>query len=174
MNQKQFNINWSRVLFIVLLFCIIFVIIYSTITYRYIVQSRTDGFAEAKSFVLDNSKIETVNDLSYFQAEEGFFTFSGKDKEDNRYYVFLQDNETFSKETLYTVQSSKQISAEQVEQTLIQSCSQCDLIKTQLAIINEIPLWELTYIDESNRYVMEYKYLENGKTFEKISLTRKN
>lgn len=173
MIQKKINFNWPRVLLSVLFFCIIFIIVYFAIFYRSIESSRTDGYDEATSFVLNNSQITDVENVNYFQAEEGFFTFSATNKAEESFFVFLRDDEPLSKEHLYVVPKSELISIEQLESELLQECSDCTLISSTPAMIDELPLWELTYTDEANRYVIDYKYLENGKTFEKLRLTRK-
>src|SRR5699024_8667773 len=147
MKQTKFQINLPRVLIIVLLFCIIFIIIYAFMLYRSIEQSRTAGFADAKSFVLENSDISEIMDISYFQAEEGFFTFLGKNDLTENYYVFLRDDSVLSKENLYIVSSENLISTEKLEQEILTECENCTLVRSTPAMIDEIPLWELTYID---------------------------
>src|SRR5699024_10600072 len=112
-------------------------------------------------------------DMSYFQADVGFFTLVGKDETEESYYIFLRDDDDFSKDNLYIVTSKDVLTTDQLEQEMLTECKNCKLIRLTPAMIDEIPLWELTYIDEENRYVIEYKYLENGKTFEKLRLTRK-
>lgn len=173
MKQTKFQINLPRVLFIVLLFCIILLIIYSLILYRSIEQSRTAGFADAESFVLQNSDIIEIDNISYFQAEEGYFTLIGNDINGGNYYIFLRDDTNFSKEHLYVVSNDDLISPKQLEEEIFTECKNCTLVRSEPAMIDELPLWELTYIDNTNRYVIEYKYLDNGKTFEKLRLTRK-
>lgn len=173
MKQTKFHINLPRVLFIVLLFCIIFLLIYAIFSYRAIEESRTEGFSEAEAFVLQHSNITNIDDISYFQAEEGFFTFLGRDSANEKYYIFLRDDGVFATDDLYVVANKGLVATEELEQEVLARCSDCTLIHSNPAMIDELPLWELTYIDDTNRYVIEYKYLQNGKTFETLRLTRK-
>ena|SRR5699024_7316390 len=172
MKQNEFYINWKRVLLIVLLFCLIAVIIYASTFYRYINQSKTEGFPEAEAFVLENSDITEITNIAYFQAEEGYFTLQGQDNQEKQFYAFLKDNKKLSKKQLYIVPFSDVLSVNELEADLSEQCANCTLIQSTPAMIDKQPLWELTYTDDANRYVIEYKYLENGKTFEKLRLTQ--
>lgn len=173
MRQREININWLRVLLFVLLFCIIAIIVYTSILYRTIEKGRTIGFESAEQFVLQNSDIEELSEAIYFQAEEGYFTFVATGADEDAFYVFLRDDETFKEEGLYILPASQFVPVEELESSVLTDCSKCSLINSTLAMIDEVPLWELTYVDDRNRYVIEYKYLENGKSFEKLMLTRK-
>lgn len=172
MQPKKFYISWKRVLIFVLLFCIIGIIVYVALLYRAIEQNRTEGFTDANQFVLEHSTIEEIERTSYFQANQGYFVMEGNDKDKRSFYIFLGDNQPLTADDLYIVPTTESISAEIIEQTLLKECDGCTLINTTPAMIDQYPLWELTYHDEYNRYVIEYKYLENGKTFEKIKLSK--
>lgn len=174
MRQKKFHINWPRVLLIVLLFCIICLLIYGAMFYRTIENTRTDRFDEAKDYVLEQSPIKNITHISHFQDVEGFFTFLGENKENEVMYVFLRDDEQFTKEQLYIIPENKVTKADEIKQIWAAECADCTLVRLTPAMVEQFPLWEVTYIDESNRYVIEYKYLENGKTYETIRLTRKS
>lgn len=173
MRKREININWLRVLLFVLLFCIIAIIVYASILYRTIEKNRTIGFETAEQFVLKNSDISELSEATYFQAEEGYFTFVAIGAEEEALYVYLRDDETLKKDNLYIFPASKFMPVKEMESSLLTDCSNCNLINSTLAMIDEVPLWELTYTDDENRYVIEYKYLENGKTFEELRLTRK-
>ncbi|HZW68868.1 MAG TPA: hypothetical protein VFF20_09760 [Pseudogracilibacillus sp.] len=173
MRQREVNINWLRVLLFVLLFCIIATIVYASILYRTIEKDRTTGFESAEQFVLKNSDIAELSEATYFQAEEGYFTFVATGADEEALYVFLRDEETFKEEDLYILSAGQFVPVEELEGSVLTDCAKCSLLNSTLAMIDEVPLWELTYTDDANRYVIEYKYLENGKTFEKLRLTRK-
>lgn len=169
--QKKSYINWKRVLFIVLLFSILSLIIYVFMFYRNIIESKTVGFDEAERFVLQNTNMKLVNHIYYFQEAEGYFILHSVDDDGNGHLVFLKDNDIFSTNELYIVAETELLSADSLENELRSQCTNCKIVSSQPAMIDQVPLWELAYYDESNRYVIEYKYLKNGQTYEKITLT---
>lgn len=173
MNNKKFQIHWPRVLFFVLLFCIIAIVIYSIYFYRYIENSKLAGVEEAESFILDKIEVSELGDPSYFQGEEGYFIFSAKNDKSKPVYIFLRDDDSFSSKHLFVLEKDKFLSTGEIEGLLMKDCDNCQLIGSTPAMIDKIPLLEVTYIDERDRYVLEYRYLESGKTFETLRLTRK-
>lgn len=173
MQQKKFNISWWRVLIIVLLFCITIALIYGIILYRNIEQSRTEGFDDATNFVLNHTDIVSIEQISYFQADKGYFIIEGLNEHNESFYVYLANNSPYTTQELFIVSNKEVLSVNDLERQLMDDCGKCTLINSTPAMIDQFPLWELTYVDESNRYVIEYKYLENGKTYEKIKLSRK-
>jgi|SRR5690625_5130026 len=173
MSLNQVNINWKRVLFYVLLFSILLFVIYSIFLYRSIMVSKTAGFQEATSFIIEETDIIETNDITYFQADLGYYIVRGITSKNEQVYAYLEDTDPFSTNKLYVIDTNHLLTKEQLEQSVTESCASCQLIHSTPAMIEQFPLWELTYIDESERYVIEYKYLETGQTFETLKLTRK-
>lgn len=171
--KKKFHINWKRVLLFVLLFSILATFISAFMYYRTIMESKNEGFDEAIEFVLQHTDMIQVNDVNYFQEAEGYFILEATDQSENNYFIFLQDTQPFSTNSLFIVAQSELLSVKTLENEFQNECRNCELVQSKPAMIDHIPLWELTYYDESNRYVIEYKYLKNGQTYEKLRLTTK-
>lgn len=170
--QKKLHINWKRVLFVVLLFSIFVAILYSVWLYHTIQAGKTGRFDEAVAFVLQQTDMERIDDIHYFQEAEGYFILEADDGNDD-HFVFLRDDETFSINQLYIIPKKEVLSQTAIENSLMNECQSCELVHSKPAMIDKVPLWELTYYDASNRYVIEYKYLKNGQTYEKLKLTTK-
>lgn len=49
-------------------------------------------------------------------------------------------------------------------------CDQCKLVKVTPAMIDEKPLWEVTYWQGSDNYIMDYLSIYDGDRFEQIRL----
>lgn len=172
MNKKN-SIPWKRVLLFVLLFCIILAIIYGVYSLRQIYKSKVDRHDEVEAFVIEHSDITSIQEIDHFQDEEGYYTLIAEDKKGEMVYVFLRDDESFSTKNLYIVPAKTMKEPETFEDKLKENCKACEIVRSAPAMIDGVPLWELTYYDEEDRYVIEYKYLENGNTYEKLSLSRK-
>jgi len=173
MIQNKIQINWKRVLLYVLLFCILIIIFYLVLTFRQIYKSKVERFDKVEAFVYEHTTVNSIENIEYFQDEEGYYTLIAEDRTGEKVYVFLRNDKKFSKNHLYIVKAKDMVAPESLESELKSDCISCELIRSTPAMIDGIPLWELTYIDNDDRYVIEYKYLENGETYEKLRLSRK-
>src|SRR5699024_1522284 len=74
---------------------------------------------------------------------------------------------------IITVKGSDMLSKENIEAKWKEECDQCTLKSSAPAMIDDTPLWELTYFDSNNRFVMEYRQLEDGDVYEQLKMNRK-
>lgn len=173
MKQKTIMFNWKNVLMYFLLFLIVLVVIYFFLLYRQIGLSKETGFKEAEQFVLANADIEKINNITYFQEEEGYIILEGEDKKAQTWFIYLPDEKNPSVEKMKLVSFKDNKSQEEIESLWFNECNQCTLIRSVPALVNNKPMWEITYTDHANRYVIEYRLFTDGTTYEQLRLSTK-
>src|SRR5699024_11513876 len=94
----------------------------------------------------------------------------GQTSEGDKQVVFVPF--TDDEKEMLTVDQADMINKEAIEAQWSEQCDQCHLIKTIPGILDDDFVWELTYIDEYDRYIFEFFSLSNGKPFDKYRLIR--
>src|SRR5690625_2695787 len=172
MKQKVSWINWRRIIVIFLVFVFILLVIYLSFMYRSIMHSKSDGLDETKEIVSTSLDLN-VDEVYHFQEELGYHIAFASDAEDEDWIVFVPLEEEIKKEDFIVMEANSVLSQEEIENNWLSDCNSCQLIKSGPAMIDQIPLWELTYKDSSNRYVIEYVTLKDGSIYEQLRLHRK-
>src|SRR5699024_4042284 len=110
-------------------------------------NSKESNFDETKKFVLNETDISKINHLYHFQEEKSYYILEGQDEQGEKWLVFnLEKNRDPNKLEMYKM--DELVGEKQIEQNWRRECSSCTLNKSSPAMINETPLWELTYMDE--------------------------
>lgn len=172
MKQKAVLFNWTRIIAIAIIILIIILIVYFGLFYRSILQSKTEDYERTKSVVRESLNMN-INEIYSFQEKEGYHILFTTDNKNKDWIVFVPLSEELKKENFIVIENNEVLSKEEIESLWQNNCKNCELIKSKPAMIDNIPLWELTYKDQSSRYVIEYITLKDGTTYEQLRLIRK-
>lgn len=162
---SYFKLSISIIFFVVILLFIFFIYLYLSIE-----KDKTVGYDETETYIYDKTEIVTIDAITSFQSEDLFHIVTGLDANQEKFIVFLPLDE---KANFTVIPFNETISEEEIIEKWQVSCEKCQSLMTNYAMIEEEPLWELTYIDESNRYVFDYFSLNDGDQFEQLRLYRK-
>lgn len=174
MNNKRARKNsfsWLKLTFIILLLMIISIVIYFFITYNFIQKSKQTGFDETKQYVLETTDIIHIEHVERFQELDEYHIVFGQNDagEDQLLFVSISNPD----EEITIVNEADIIHIDELKKQWSSHCKACKLISVKPAMIDHTPLWELTYYDDSNRFVFDYVSIYDGSEFEKIRLQRK-
>ncbi|SRR5690625_3471083 len=156
--------KWSLLLFIVLLGACLVYFIY---LYFDIQANKTEGFDEAKQIALQNTTLVDVDQIVRFHGDEPYYVLFGKSAEDEELLVFVPFNYE-PDDPLIVVNQLEIMSEHTIINSWEQECHQCKFIKITPGILNDEPLWELMYIDSSDRYVLDYVSMYDGSPYEQL------
>jgi len=168
--------NWisiKKLLTIMFLLLLLFFLIYSVYTYHTLEASKVVDGDKTEQFVLEETELISIENIYQFQGEEAFHIVAGKNDAGDECLLFVPLDDSLSKDSIIAVSSENILSQDKIEKEWQKNCSQCKLMRSHPAMIGEKPLWELTYTDRSNRYVIEYINLEDGTIYEQLKLFRK-
>lgn len=165
-------LNWKRVLILLMLLVLLVGALYAFFFYRHIQDARTDYFEETEAFVKEETSITAVDEIFHFQEAESYYIVYGKDDKGKKWVLFNPGKNKDPEKTMRFPEADM-LSEKEIEKEWQADCASCTLKNAVPAMIKEEPLWELTYMDEKNRYILEYRSMEDGSTFEKLTLQRK-
>lgn len=173
MNSRSNWVNLKNFILLLISLAILVVIIFVLIVYVYFDHSKVDDEDAVIGFIKDASDIENITRLDYFTDEETYDIVYGTDANDQS-YIAMNPSGNEDEEKLTVIKQDDVISKDRIEEDWQSNCDGCTLKKSGPAIIDEEALWELTYLDQEEKYIMEYISLEDGSTYEKFRLNKKH
>lgn len=144
---------------LILVIGLVLIIFLSTlIVYKQIINNKTEGYSEAIDRALEESSLVEVTDTSTYTRNDSYVVIDGLDKEDNQIYVFVPAEDGDVSE----VKAAEGITEEEAIKILEKNQKVSKLLSTQLGTENGKPLWEITYLDDSERLVYYYLDFKTG------------
>jgi len=157
---------WLKWTLIVAGIVLILICVYFAYLYHSIQQQKTDGFDKTKAIVLKQTDITDIEDISHFQDDTAYDIALGTTEDHKQQYVFVpKQNE---KTDLTTVDTEDTISKQQIINQWKKQCNQCELVRVTPAMIDEKPLWEMTYWIDEDQYIMDYLSIYDGKRYQQF------
>ncbi|MHA6251126.1 cell wall elongation regulator TseB-like domain-containing protein [Oceanobacillus sp. CAU 1775] len=165
-NRKTWFV-WSSIILSILF---ISLLIYAIFLYMDLNEKRTAGFDTTKTQILDQTSITDISSIEKFNGEKSFHVIFGENAEGEEKLIYypLEGNE----KTLTIIDAEEIIPKSSIINSWEKECTSCHLIRVIPALIDEEPLWELTYYNENKRYVFKYISVYDGSTYEEFSYRR--
>ncbi|MFD1171731.1 DUF5590 domain-containing protein [Oceanobacillus picturae] len=160
--------SWLRWSLLLVGIVVVAIGIYAAFLYHDINENRTAGFETTKKQVLSATSVTDIEKVVTFNGAESYHVVFGQTDENDGRVVFypLKGKE----KTLTTIKEQEMISEEDMLRKWKSNCTDCEFIKIVPGIVDEEVLWEITYRDASDRYVLDYYAIEDGSQFEQYRL----
>lgn len=159
--------KWSILSLILLLFVCF---IYGMFLYQNTQKNKTAGMAGSKEKVLQDTEIIMIDSMERFNGENSYHIAFGKNKDEQKKIAFIPlKNEN---KDIVLIDEADIMSKELVKNQWQEQCIKCKLIKITPGIVEDNELWELTYVDESNLYIIDYISMYDGTPYEQFRFTK--
>ncbi|ASN05533.1 hypothetical protein CFK40_11180 [Virgibacillus necropolis] len=157
--------KWAIIgLIVVLISCFI----YLFFLYSGIQESRTINYQDSKEKVLSKTNVSQIETITEYNGEHQFHVISGTSKSGENKIVFIPLSKKNNELTV--IEESEIITRQQIKDQWKQQCQNCELIDITPAMENNEPLWEVTYIDGSDRYIFDYLSIYDGARMQQYRL----
>lgn len=157
--------SWTKWVLLALILILVALIIFFTVIYNDIQNSKTFGFQAAEERVLEETDVSEVVETMRYHGEVLHHVVFGKNRSNETLIVFVPED----RESELTVVNKKDIEpVENVRENWLSECANCELIDIVPAILNNDPLWEITFYDEAGRYVLNYVSIFDGSKYEEF------
>ncbi|MCA0983051.1 DUF5590 domain-containing protein [Halobacillus yeomjeoni] len=130
--------------------------------YADINQDRTKGNDEAAKFALQETALKKVDQVSNYHGDKTVHIVRGVTDQQKNGIVYI---DLEKKEILKESFREDNLSLDEMKQEWMNACENCEFKNIQFAYEESHPVFEITYIDEKNRYVLDY-YQLNGEKFD--------
>ncbi|WP_078428471.1 DUF5590 domain-containing protein [Alkalihalobacterium alkalinitrilicum] len=118
--------------------------------------------------VLNDTDVETVEGVSFYHGTESYIVIQGLNTEDKPVIAWVGNED----ERIIVKNADDGLSKEEVMQFAIRELAPKKLISTRLGMENRLPIYEITYIDENDRYSFYYITFEDGTFVKRYSLKK--
>lgn len=133
--------------------------------YTIIREPLTDQFDQVEQYVLQQQLLDTIEDISYFHGHEVVYVARGELDSVQR-YVWVTDDLT----TAYEANVDEGITEEEAISLVEQHEPIIQLQTIRLGLEQNRPLYEVTFIDESERKSYYYLHFKDGTLIKRYSL----
>ncbi|WP_047980063.1 cell wall elongation regulator TseB-like domain-containing protein [Ornithinibacillus contaminans] len=161
--------SWTKWVVLAFILLIIAFITFFVIVYTSIQSSKTDGYDAARKRVLAETDIVEINDTMRFYGDTGYHVIYGTKRDNEEQIAFVPDTK---KEDITIVAQEDIITSDTVKQNWEKECSACEFQAIVPAIIKGNALWEITFTDEANRYVINYVSMYDGTQYEEFRFNK--
>lgn len=133
-------------------------------------QDRTSAHAQASTLVLEQTEVETVDEVSVYHGKETVHIIKGTEKDGSSVLVYVQvDNQ----KVLDVIKGDDYLSTSEMKDVWKKGCGNCGFKNIQYGYEEGEPVFEVTYIDQQDRYVFDY-YRLNGESFDQRFAFKQN
>ncbi|MBY6035725.1 DUF5590 domain-containing protein [Fictibacillus nanhaiensis] len=117
--------------------------------------------AKAAEIAKKEKNLVSVTNVEHFYKNETYYVVEGKNDNGTDMIVWVgEDQDVFSEI------AKKGLTKEQMIDYVKKNHNAKKIIDSRLGMEDEIPLWEVVFIDDQNRYTYYYGYFETGKRYE--------
>ncbi|MGP4060055.1 cell wall elongation regulator TseB-like domain-containing protein [Halobacillus sp. H74] len=130
---------------------------------------RKKGHEQAASFAKSETEISQIEKVSTYHGEREIHVVQGLKENEDSLIVFMDLKD---EKILDTVSDKETLSIEEMKGQWADSCSACTFKDVQYGYEENEPVYQLTYTDGQNRYVLDYFTL-TGDSFDQRFAFRK-
>lgn len=168
--QQREKSTWTKWIFLALLLIILACLTYLIVFYNNIQQDKQEGFTDTKDIVLRDTDLVEINEIERYHGEFAYHIVFGQTENNEEKIVFVPLIK--DEQDLITIDQSEIVSKETLITQLQNECSTCKIISIIPGIEDNDLLWELTYVDASDRYVLEYVSIYDATQYEQFRFKR--
>jgi uncharacterized protein YpmB len=146
-------------------------VVYGIFLYMDLNEKRTMGYEETKRELLNQTNLVEIFTIDNFNGEKAYHVVHGENESGEEKIIFypLEGKE----KRITTIDQSEIVPKEQMRGHWQQECINCQFVDITPALLDEEAFWELTYYDEKDRYVFDYRSIYDGSPYEEIRYLRK-
>ncbi|WP_394217363.1 DUF5590 domain-containing protein [Halobacillus trueperi] len=133
-------------------------------------QDRKEGHPQAEAIAQEKGDLTRIDHVSTYHGQREFHIVQGTKESNEASILFIDIKE---KKILDEVSREDVLSLEEMRSRWENTCSNCTFKDIQYGFEENEPVFQLTYIDEQNRYVLDYFTLQ-GKAFDQRFAFRQN
>ncbi|GAA0347881.1 DUF5590 domain-containing protein [Bacillus carboniphilus] len=127
---------------------VVVLILVSVLVY-FSIQPQQEKKNIAYQVALEKSNLETTEDFHWFRYDKDYYVVGGKDTDGEKSFVWIAAD---SLDIIAEHKASEGLSEKEVLETYKDEWNINELVDVKLGYANERPLWEITFIDDQNKY----------------------
>ncbi|MBO9128214.1 DUF5590 domain-containing protein [Bacillus sp. 165] len=147
---------------------IVAAVFYSVHIYQSTISQKEQGQVKAVETAKKLGGLVEIISVDYYNGEAPYQVIKGINKQKKEIIIWVPEKK--GQTVIRKVNDG--ISEQQAVQIVEKERSPKEIIKVKLGIENNVPLWEITYIDQEDRYTYYYMDYEDGKFLKRYSIQK--
>ena len=168
--MRESKNRWVRWTLVVITVLILIGAGYGIYLYQVINDSRTDGFDTTKKQIETQTSYHHVHSIQAYYGESSYHVFYASDKENEEHLIFLPLEG--DERELIVINENDMVSEEAILEAWSSSCDSCRLADIAPAYEDGQALWEITYHDKNDQYVMDYYSIDGQQLEERYTYNK--
>ncbi len=154
--------NWLKWLLLIVMVIGLISCAFIIWMYVHIENDKTSQFDQASKIAIQQTDLASVENVELYNGAQTVHIVHGSTSQSQGLTVLVNVK---NKNILASVTDKERISKAQLKKEWMNSCSSCTFKDIRMGYEEEQAVYELTFIDDKNRYVFDY-YLPNGEKFQ--------
>ncbi|WP_139364872.1 cell wall elongation regulator TseB-like domain-containing protein [Sutcliffiella halmapala] len=124
-----------------------------------------DNINDASQIAMTEKNLHTISEVYTYNGTTPYTIVQGTNDEKEELIIWLDEK----KEIALTVNAKEGIVKEDVMKYVDTDRTPSEIISISLAMENKVPLWEIKFKDQNDRYNLYYIKFENGDYYQRIT-----
>lgn len=120
---------------------------------------------EAAQIAKEEKNLHTINEVYTYNGTNSYTIIQGMDDKDEEIIIWFDEE----KKIALTANAKDGIAKKDVMKYVDTNRKPAEVISVSLAMENEIPLWEIKFKDQNDRYNLYYIKFEDGEYYQRIT-----
>ncbi len=129
-----------------------------------------NGHEQSKQFAMEKAKLKTISNIDTFSSDQKYHVITGKNNENETVYVWISNIEKGRKSVVK--KKSTGITKNEALESVYEEHNPSEIISVKLGMDEGIPIWEVKYQDESERYTFDYVNFYDGKIIKHMAIKK--
>lgn len=155
--------------FLIILLLSLLVVGYLIYLYFDIQAEKSRDFVKTKERVLAETNITDIQTIERYHEQEYYHIVYGFAADGTEYIVFAPQT---TENDLTVIRTDDIIDEHAILSKWKKTCETCKFIRLTPALIDDEILWELTYVNDTDKYIIEYYTINDGQLYEQITLLK--
>ncbi|MBO1578443.1 DUF5590 domain-containing protein [Bacillus sp. XF8] len=138
---------------------IVAIVLYGVHVYNATMEKKIPKESKVVEIAKEKAKLTKVKTVDYYNGKSSYAVVQGVDEKGEQTIVWVPEK----KGNVLVRKKNEGISEKKALQIVAGERKPKELVKVKLGAENDVPLWEITYIDQEGRYTYYYLEFQDGK-----------
>ncbi|RWZ60295.1 hypothetical protein EQV77_03100 [Halobacillus fulvus] len=153
--------RWLKWLFLSVGVLLLLGLVFAIWMYAEISQDRIAGYDPAAQIAMDETPLASVDEVTAYYGDQTVHIVQGQLEEGDPAVIYVD----VEAESVLEMITEDALTLEEFTTAWQQACGNCSFEHVQYGYEEQQPVFEVTYVDDQNRYVFDYFQL-NGESFD--------
>ncbi|APH04635.1 DUF5590 domain-containing protein [Bacillus weihaiensis] len=139
-------------------------------TYHSARKQYNEGHSASEEIAKNEGNLTVIDDVATYNADQQYHIISGRTNSNDKIYVWVPQTTEEKNKKIIVKKQEDGITSSQALKYVQSKYEVTKLISVKIGMDNNIPIWEVKYRDELNRYTFDYVQFSTGEIIKHMAL----